>query len=271
VRIGFDSAEVAAAAAVAAEPLTPRRRLYGIGPGKSGTHALASLFPGVAAAHEPETEPLIRTVLDHASGRCGWQAIDALVRERDDRLGLVVDVSNVNIFLVDSLVRLAPDARFVLTIRDCYSWLDSILNHYLGAAPTAAWQAFAAHRFGRGGQPHPPAERVLEECGLFTLAGYFAYWTAHLSKAVATVPADRLLVVRTDDIARRGPEIAAFAGLDAAAVDLRGIEEFRNPHKRRVLQEIPASHLRNQVARHCGPLMERFFPEINSPADAGLR
>jgi hypothetical protein len=258
------------AARVAAAPLPPRQRLYGIGPGKSGTHALASLFTGIAAAHEPETDPLIGTVLDHVSGRCGWEAIDALARDRDARLGLVVDVSNINIFLVDLLVRIAPDARFVLTIRDPYSWLDSLLNHYLRVTPTAAWRAFADYRFRPDDFPHPPAERILEHSGLYPLAGYLGYWNAHLSKAIEAVPPDRLLIVRTNDIAARASEIASFAGLDEGTVDSSRIDEFRNPHKSRIIEEIPSEHVQEQVERHCGPLMRRFFPEIRSPTDAGL-
>ena len=265
----FPSIDPLTAAGVAEAPLPPRQRLYGIGPGKSGTHALASLFKGIAAAHEPETDPLMRTVLDQVSGRCGWTALETLARDRDKRLGLVVDVSNVNIFLVDLLVRITPDARFVLTIRDCYSWLDSLLNHYLRVTPTATWRAFAEYRF-RSDDAHPPAERILEKNGLYPLAGYLGYWHAHLSKAIEVVPSDRLLVVRTNEIVVRGPEIAAFAGLAVGTVNRSRIEEFRNPNKRRILEEIPHEHLQQQVDRHCGPLMQRFFPEIRTPTDAGI-
>jgi hypothetical protein len=54
----FPAIDAMTAARVAAAPLPPRQRVYGIGPGKTGTHALASLFPGIAVAHEPETDPL---------------------------------------------------------------------------------------------------------------------------------------------------------------------------------------------------------------------
>ena len=250
--------------------LKPRRRLYGIGPGKTGTHALASLFTGVSTAHEPETDLLMRALLDRAAGRCGWDALAALVRERDSRLHLTVDVSNVNIFLVDLLVRMAPEARFVLTIRDCYTWLDSLLNHYVRTTPTATWQAFADYRFRPDEALHPPAERILEVFGLATLAGYLGYWQAHLTKALEAVPQDRLFIVRTNDIPARAQDIAAFAGIDVAAVDASHIDEFRNPSKSRIIEGIPPAHLEEQVERHCGPLMQRFFPEIRSARDVGV-
>jgi hypothetical protein len=251
-------------------PLLPRQRLYGIGMGKSGTHALASLFKGIAVAHEPEAEPLIRTILDHVSGHCGWEALDALVRDRDARLNLVVDVSNVNIFIVDLLMRIDPDARFVLTIRDCYSWLNSFLNHYLRVNPTATWRAFAEYRFRKDDAAYPPAEHILEKNGLYQLEGYLGYWHAHLSKAIEAVPPSRLFVVRVNEIGVRASEIAAFAGFDVGTVDPSRINEFRNPKKCRIIEEIPRAHLLEQVDRHCRSLMQQFFPEIRTPMDAGV-
>ncbi len=249
--------------------LPARPRLYGIGPGKTGTNVLASMFSGLAAAHEPEVAAVIEAVLGYEAGRIDWRTLRDVVADRDRRLGLAVDVSNVNIFLVDLLVEMAPDAAFVLTVRDPYSWLDSILNHYLRRPPTDVWRSFAEHRFAREHRSHPPKEGVLSEAGLFPLAGYLAYWRAHIDKAFSAVPADRLLVVRTDSIAAEGERIAAHAGFAAEHVDRSRIHEYRNPTKRPILQQIPHAHLVDQVRRHCEPLASRLFPEIRSPEDAG--
>ena len=140
MRIGLTPEDLAASQRLAdtwPTPVAARPRLYGIGTGKSGTNALASLFTGIPTAHEPEPEPVIHAVLDYAAGRSDWRSLRKLVLDRDRRLALSVDVANLNIFLVDLLLQVSPDSRFVLTIRDCYSWLDSLLNHYLRIPPTA--------------------------------------------------------------------------------------------------------------------------------------
>lgn len=233
--------------------LPPRRRLYGIGTGKSGTNALASLFTGVPAAHEAEAERVIDAVLDYEAGRGDWRRLRDLVLDRDARLGLEVDVSNLNIFLLDLLVAMDPDARFVLTIRDPRSWLDSIMNHYLQRPPTARWRAMADHRFGGGGLGHPPEERALAERGLYPIAGYLTYWRAHVEKALAAVPADRLLAVPTERIADEADRIAAFAGFPAESVDRSRIREYRNPAKEPILASVPADHLEARIRTYCGP------------------
>jgi hypothetical protein len=247
-----------------------RPHLYGIGPGKTGTNVLASMFTGIPASHEPEAASVIEAILGYESGRIDWRDLRDFVAERDRRLGLAIDVSNLNIFLIDFLLQMAPGAVFVLTVRDPYSWLDSILNHYLSRPPIAEWRDLAGHRFAHGRLTHPPEERVLFENGLFPLAGYLSYWRAHIEKAFATVPPERLLVVRTDRIADEAERIALFAGFPATVVDRSRIHEYRNLHKQPILQRIPRRHLVEQVRRHCEPFASRLFPEIEFPEDAGF-
>lgn len=253
-----------------ARSLVPRRRLYGIGLGKTGTNALASVFTGVPAAHEAEAETVIDAVLEYDAGRSDWRRLRDVVVARDGRLGLAVDVSNVNIFLVDLLVALAPDARFVLTIRDPWSWLDSIMNHYLRRPPTARWKAFAERRFGLDGAAHPAEERALRELGLHPLAGYLSYWREHIRKALDTVPAGRLLVIRTERIAPEAERVAEFAGIANEHVDRSAIREYRNPQRLDLLPRIPRDHLESQVRRHCEPLLGHLFPDRCTPEGAGI-
>ena len=91
-------------------------------------------------AHEADAVEVIDTVLGYESGQVSWRSLLALAEDRDRRLSLVVDVSNLNVFLVDLLVLLDPCAKFVLTVREPRSWLDSILNHYLLRPPIDLWR-----------------------------------------------------------------------------------------------------------------------------------
>lgn len=248
--------------------LDSRPRLYGVGPGKTGTNVLASIFTKLPSAHEAEAESLITTILEYKAGRAGWRCLRDLIAERDRRLGLAVDVSNLNVFLLELLVEMAPGAVFVLTIRDPYSWLDSMLNHYLRHTPSALWKDFSIYRFAREPELHPPEERVLSENGLFSLAGYLSYWRAHIEEVLAAVPTERLFVVRTDMITSEANNIAKFAGFPTKVVDRSRIHEYRNPNKLHILQRISQKHLEEQVRMHCEPLATRLFPEIGSLEDS---
>jgi len=156
-----------------------------------------------------------------------------------------------------------------LTIRDCYSWLDSFINHVLHYnQPGPETIQFRDFRFRPHIFKHAPEEEILQKNGLHTLDGYLSYWALHNKQTVARVPAERLLIVRTDQIRQSALEIADFAGLPRECVELERSHAFKNPKKFHLLREIDSAFLKEKVEKNCGPLMRRFFPEIKSIEDA---
>jgi hypothetical protein len=250
-----------------------RTRLYCVGMDKTGTHSVAGLFSrNVRARHEPYALSLIQNILDWRAGRFSDDEMTVRIRARDRKLALEVDSSLLNFDILDILLREFPEARFVLTIRDCYSWLDSWINHAVRYKDDIhpLWIQTRAARFRPDLYRHAPEERALQEAGLFTLDGYFSNWTDHNRTVLARVPTDRLLVVRTDQIGARAFEIADFAGLPRRAVRPTRGHAFQNPVKQKFLHRLDRQFLERKATEHCGELMRRYFPEIRTPADAGV-
>lgn len=248
-----------------------RARLYGVGMGKSGTHSIAAMFlKPVRTGHEPEALPLIEQILARHSGALTEGDFRSWLRARDRRLALDVDSSNLNSHILDFLVSEFPDARFVLTIRDCYSWCDSMINHSIRFADTTPelWQRLRDLRFRSDVFHHAPEEQLLKEAGLYTLDGYLSHWSAHNDQVIQKVPPERLLVVRTDQIQKRALEISDFAELPRRTISAERAHGFRNPEKRPLLKQIDRGFIEARVEKHCKPLMSRFFPEIRSIEDA---
>lgn len=229
--------------------------LYVVGAAKTGTHSIASMFDHtVRARHEPGAAALIRVILRPPPEALLLE----LVRSRGRRLGLDVDSSQLNAFILPQLLEAFPDARFLLTLRDCYSWLESLINASLGRPVPEPWLAFRDYRFRRP-EAHPPEERALQQRGLYTLDGYLSYWARHNNDVLARVPPQRLMVVRTDEITARAEEIAAFAGLDSRCLRQERSHTNESSARFHVLREIPEAHLEAKVDQHCRSLMERFF------------
>ena len=251
----------------------PRRaRLYAVGTGKSGTHSLAEMFAGnVRAQHEPQADLLIQKVLAFHTARISRNEFAGWVRKRDRELNLEVDSSQLNFYLIDILLEEYPDARFVLTIRDCYSWLNSLLNHIM-SQPQASpeWQQLRDVRCRAMEFSHAPQEVWLRARGLHTLDGYLSSWAVHNQTVVDRVPAERLLIIRTHEIRARADEIARFAGLPLGSVSHEHSHAFKNSNKKDLIAEIDRDFLEKKVDQHCRPLLRRFFPEIKSLADARL-
>jgi sulfotransferase family protein len=248
-----------------------RTRLYCVGLAKSGTHSIAAMFSkNVRASHEAQSTAVIERIIDWREGRLGDEAMSEWVRARDRELALEVDSSLLNSEFLEILLSEFPDALFVLTLRDCYSWLNSLVNHWSRDKASPAWIKFREWRWNLNSSVHAPEERVLKEHGARTLDYYFSQWATRNNHIIATVPAHRLLIVRTDQITRRALEIADFAGLPRRAVRLQQTHAFSNPAKQEIICQIDPDFLEQQVAKHCRPLMTRFFPEIKSLSDARL-
>lgn len=249
-----------------------KAHLFGVGAPKTGTHTIAQMFDSsVRAFHEAGAGKIIELITSPLGDDERKQSLVRFVRERDRVISAEVDSSQLNYFLLDILLDEYPNAKFLLTIRDCYTWLNSFINHSLRVSSAAPlWRRFRDLRFQADRLAHPAEEAALAQRGLYTLEGYLSYWTKHNSDVIAGVPGERLLIVRTSEIAVRAHEIADFAGLSRDLIRGDSLHAFRSNVDFRVLHELPVTHLDDMVSKCCGPLMSRFFPDINGLADVDI-
>ena len=113
--------------------LFPREfQVYCVGAPKTGSTSLWSMFSySFRATHEPDvagTNPLVISWLDNKVGRL---ELEKALRERDRNLGLELESSHLLGYVSDVIADIFADAKFLITIREPYSWLESRLNfHY---------------------------------------------------------------------------------------------------------------------------------------------
>lgn len=219
------------------------------------------------AGHEADSHEVIETIFRVASGELKDRELREYIRRRDRRLRLEVDSSQLNYFLLDHLVDLYPQARFLLTIRNPYAWVDSFINHQLGRSASETWKKFRDFRFRPGEFDHPPEEAALQERGLYTLDGYFSYWSRHNERVLGTVPESRLLVVRTPEITERATEIATFVGVSPEKINRDRSHSNTAKTKFHVLDDVDRDHLARKVDEHCGTLMQKYFPDVRRPVE----
>lgn len=251
-----------------------RRRFHAfcIGAPKSGTHSIAAIFARYRTAHQPMRKVLNNVILGRLNGTLPPDEAARRVRRWDERLWMEM-ISDCNTyFVMDILLAEFPESRFILTIRDCYTWLDSLINHPANfgvkAKHAAENQQIADIQFKADRFRHAPQEQFLAARGDYTLDGYFSYWAEHNQAVLDRVPPERLLVVRTPDIGGSLPNMAAFLGIRPDTLDAAHTHEFRGEKKLGALDQIDRDFLEAKVEAHCRPLMERFFPEVKSLDDA---
>jgi hypothetical protein len=243
---------------------------YCVGTAKSGTHTIAGLLSHrYRTAHEPEDNATIDIILAAANGSINKREIAEFVRKRDKRLRLELESSHFNHFFIDILVSEFRRARFILTIRDCYSWVNSFINHQLmWGVSSDSWRKLRDFRFRPDKFNHARQEQILADHGLYTLDGYLSYWAAHNTRVLEAVPRDRLLVLRTNEIKRQAGKLAEFLNIPVESLDVTQTHSFQAKKDFGLLAEIDKGFLEQKVNAHCQELMSRYFPEVLSLDDA---
>lgn len=236
--------------------MTERRRLYGVGTGKTGTHSVAAVFErDHRAAHEAGAKDLMEVLFAVAEGRASRSDVRDHILERDARLNLEMDASLVNGEVVAELVDLFPGSRYVLTVREPHAWLDSMANHSLAHQTPTHWVRWREMRFRADELTHPPEEATWAARGLYTLDGYLGSWARHNRMVLDAVPPDDLFIVRTEDLADRLDDLAAFCGVSPDSLDHDRVHSFPAAGRFDALADLDPDHLEDRIAHHCGPLL----------------
>ena len=253
--------------------LFPRRfHAFGIGTSKSGTHSVANILArSYRSDHEMESFDMLPVVLEFARGRLPEPALRRGWRGHDRRCWLEFEAAHYLTHVVELLVDMFPDARFVLTIRDCYSWLDSEINQILRLHRLPLLKPFddlCKHQYLGHGHDFTPHDQVLEQHGLFPLEGMLAHWRRHNEMALHAVPADRLLVLRTVDIARSVNRLTGFLDLEPIAVDTAAAHTYKRPRTwLDVYATVDPVYIDGLAQKHAAELMATHYPDLESVHD----
>jgi hypothetical protein len=220
------------------------------------------MFTGYRATHEIDFAHLVPITAGVLTGEVDADStrVRAALRRRSVRFHLDVDVASFLTPFAGTLASLYEDAKFVLLIRDCFSWLDSRVEHVVRQPWTSrhpAWQAERLARYERHDDRFAPEEAVLREAGLRPIAAYLRAWSDYNERVLTSVPADRLLVLRTEDLDRSVDALVRFTGVPASAIQPRHAN--RRPSRTGLVEHVPAAFVVEQARAQCAPHMERFW------------
>ena len=241
---------------------------YTIGISRSGNSTLGRMFGRhYRVDDEPELTPLSDMIFARARNAVSRAEVACFLRKRDKRLWLELEANYLNFYFVDVLVEEFEEARFIVPVRDCYSWLNAQLHQEISLPLGRRWRRLLALHFQQDGQIHRREERFLAERGLYTLDGYLSYWATHYTGVLATIPEERLLVLPTSALARSAGEIARFLGIPEHTLDTSEIPSHEEA-KHNLLLEIDRTFLEEKIGQHCRDIMESYFPHIQRLEDA---
>ena len=244
-------------------PFARPRRFDACCPGlsKTGTHSMAGLFGNYRSEHHPDANRRLKLAMAYLKGEIDAGSVTQVLRSRDHLLRLEMESSNLAGTLIESMVAACPEKKFILTMRDVYSWCDSWLDHNINEppAPSSLFGQLDVIRLRVNEFPPTKYDAPLVARGFPSLACYFQLWTTHNTRVLRTVPAARLLVVETKEIRDRIPDIARWLGIPPETLRADRSHLFVAPKKHGVLATLDPAYVRETGERLCGDLMGQFF------------
>jgi hypothetical protein len=175
---------------------------------------MAGLFERYRSAHHPDQDVRLPLAARYLKGEVQDAAAARVLRRRDRLLRLEMESSSLAGILIEPLSAACPDKKFILTVRDVYTWCDSWIDHNVNDPPESSspWTALDRIRL-RVDEVEPTRfDSPLIDRGLPPLACYFHLWAEHNSRVLEVVPPTRLLVVETSQILAKTGELAVWAG-----------------------------------------------------------
>ena len=245
-----------------------RVKAFCVGQAKSGTVSLVGLLSrNYRAAHEPERPELLDMILRESRGELSAGDFRKFLLERDARLNLEYDVSWVNQFVIGHLLDVFPAARFIVLVRDSYTWLQSAIGHLVSRELPSEivnilpWWIKPEH------YPHSVHDRALAERGLYSIAAYLHAWNDHINRCTPQIPEDGRLILRTHELARSHPRLADFLEIPLDTLDAGSGHQNRSTWADRIESLVDPAYVDDMVQSICGDNMARYFPEVRSAQD----
>jgi len=236
---------------------------YCVGTPRSGTHSIASLLKGYKVEHEPDQVFMIELMRKMKNGEICKGEVENILRERDNCNRLEMDSSHYNGFFIDELYALFPDAKYIFTIRDCISWLNSWFNHQLTSPRlnNSLIKDVGRSLYFDKGYSYTKYDSFLKDYKLFPLKSYLKFWYEHNTRIINALPSSNMLLLKTDNISNSLSEIADFLEIDQETIRLNSSHEGQTMLNFNLLGKIDTNYLENLVLEICEDLNRIHFSD----------
>ncbi len=255
----------------------PQFRVFCIGLPKTGTTSIARIFRHYRSGHEVRFAETVSRLDDLQQGRVTRGEFRRLIVKGVTEGGYEMDSSSFNHYYLDILIREFPEARFILTLRDFESWVNSYLEMLLrwrrtfpSSHQVPKWQmAYGRCQFGTF-DPDDFLSMERLKAKLPEIVGrFFACWSESYARIARLMDRARTLVLETHRISSALDAMGRFMGIPETSLDVNGshsnrgtgevavtdflepgyIEQFTLPEGVEALFFLARSNLKPQIMR----------------------
>jgi len=240
----------------------PRKiQAFCIGTPKTGTTYIASIFEQhYRAAHEPEDIVIVDKMYQHYHHQLTDDEYSRFLRRRDKRLWYDIESSCYLGYRSDLLHQAFPNAKYILTVREPKSWLDSNFNdniNYPASNPfNAYWHKvlFEPHKYS-----YTRYDAVLQEHNLYPLDAYLTYWVSANSSVVQAIPENQLLILDTRKLNSSVKRLADFLKIDHDTINAQTTYRNKTEKKYDIINLIDANYLQDRIDTLCSEWTSKLF------------
>lgn len=238
-----------------------------VGLPRSGTHSIAYIFDKhFAAAHEPYYKEAIINIIDWDRRKYSKKRMRKILSFRDKALKLDMESSHYLHHIIDLLVEF-PKSKFILTVREPMSWLESEVNQNYLTQDEDSWALLERFRYSKYNYEHEFAN-LKQIKNIYPIRSYLSYWKDHLRNVLSSVPSDRLLVIDTFDISKQLNNIASFIGVDSDALDITKKHVGKRKSAFNLYDNVDRNKIFELVQSHCRKFVEENLPLMSKYFDS---
>ncbi len=242
-----------------------RFRSYNIGIAKTGTNSIAAIFGQYRAGHEFMFQETVEQIAAWQEGLISLESFKAYVLYRDQQGGLEMDSATFNHHYLDILIQEFSEAKFIFTVLDCYSWLNSIVNMSLSSGNSIPDWMLKYGKFFIGYEVDrttiSSSQSILDKLPT-AIDKLLEYWEKSNQRILDLLPPERSLIVPTHKISESLEQIANLVGVSSQSMVEEAKHSNQAPPGYDWLQYIDQDLLEERCSFYCGSLMERLFPDL---------
>jgi transcriptional regulator with XRE-family HTH domain len=237
-----------------------RFHAYGIGAGRTGTRSLALILNNYRSKHqfgEDITHAMITNLHNNVISPAKFRNF---IRKRDIDGFLEMDSTMHTIFYLDILLEEFPSALFICLVRDCYSWLTSVVN--MLTYPENGFDAPGDYSFPELKQLCLNDKNELLRNIEHYIDKPLRFWR-YVYKTVIdlkNVYPSRFIVINTHELTDKLPEIASFLKIPHESLNASLSHEGTCEYQFSILHEVDPQRLRPLFVKHCADVMDHYLP-----------
>jgi len=239
----------------------PRKfKCYRVGLLQTGSNSMRLMF---SRNYNEALEFMAKESLDIMAGysrnELSWEDVRCFALRRDCLGHFEMDSAYFIHYFLPILTQHFQNSKVIFNIRDCYSWLNCVVNFVVNQRiinNNKAWSTFML------GLPECFVENkqdMINKLPLF-IDQMLSFWTNENKKILQMLPEGRSLIIKTHEIYDKVEDIAQFLNIPVESIDRDRALTFPKVINHNILHELSYDFLNSRFNEHCRELMTQFYP-----------